>query len=159
MQIERRPDLDMTLDIFIYRENELWVAHCIQLDIVGTDKENPSKALEEAIDLCESQIDYATDTGNVEHLFKAAPIEIVKAFRRARHGEEYGNPPSRSVFRGANVIVGPENADLILRHAAAHSLLSADRPGAELDLRGRGRSAGGDTLPGDLRWELKTIKF
>jgi hypothetical protein len=77
------------LDILIYREEPCWVAHCLQLDIVGTSLTSEEEAIDEAIDLCKEQIVEALINRNIEHLFKVAPGDILEKFLKAEpFGEE-----------------------------------------------------------------------
>ena len=56
--------LGLALNILVYREEELLVAHCPRLDIVATGK-NVREAKRNLADLCEIQIDYAVENDNM----------------------------------------------------------------------------------------------
>jgi hypothetical protein len=83
----------ISLDGVLYREGEYFVAHCLQLDIVGTSKESEEDAVNEMMDLCEEQIIDAFATNNLDHLLKAAPREVWEKFW------DNESPKRRSVTR------------------------------------------------------------
>jgi len=67
------------LSAIVYREDGVWVAHCLELDIVaeGEDAEDATCSL---ISLCELQIKVALEEGDLKAVFRPAPPEIWKMF-------------------------------------------------------------------------------
>jgi len=63
------------LDVVVYKEDDLFVAHCLQLDLVTT-----AKTIEQACcdieDVIKTHITYAIENDNLENLLKPAPPEI-----------------------------------------------------------------------------------
>ena len=69
----------MTFNILAKKENNMWIAHCLELDIVATGKAlNTLK--KEIADLIITQIDYAFSNDNLGNLYRPAPAEIWKEF-------------------------------------------------------------------------------
>ena len=69
----------MTFNILAKKENNMWIAHCLELDIVATAKAlNTLK--KEIADLITTQIDYAFSNDNLGNLYHPAPAEIWKEF-------------------------------------------------------------------------------
>lgn len=62
------------LHVLIYKEGEIWLAHCLELDIVTADK-NSSTVESDILDLVRAQIASAHEYGNTENVFKPAPPE------------------------------------------------------------------------------------
>ncbi len=69
----------MTFNILAKKEDNIWVAHCLELDIVATAK--TLKTLKKEItDLIITQIDYAFSNNNLNNLYRPASAEIWKEF-------------------------------------------------------------------------------
>lgn len=68
----RKPSFD--LHVLIHEENGVWVAHCLEMDIVTAHKEQ-STVENDIIDLIRAQIESAIEHGNMENIFKPAPSE------------------------------------------------------------------------------------
>lgn len=68
-------DPNMRLDILIKKEQDCYIAHCLQFDLVATDetKEGVSEAI---VDLCKAHIDFSLKNDNMEYLFSPAPKEV-----------------------------------------------------------------------------------
>ena len=91
------------LDVLLAKEDALYVAHCLQLDLVATG-ETPGEAKRNLLDVVEVQINYAFQHDNLEHLFKPAPGEVwtkffeLKSKRPAGAFEQYLMKSSDSAF-------------------------------------------------------------
>lgn len=69
----------MIFNILIKEEEDMWVAHCLELDIVATA--DSLEAVEKDIkDLVITQVDYAFSNDNLENLYHPAPPETWKEF-------------------------------------------------------------------------------
>jgi len=70
-----RNDPEIRLDILIKREDDYYLAHCLQFDIVATDDtvEDVQKGI---IDLCIAHIRFSCDNDNLDYLFCPAPQEV-----------------------------------------------------------------------------------
>lgn len=66
---------NIRLDILIKKEDDHYLAHCLQFDIVTTDETifGVQKAIN---DLCIAHIQFSTKHDNVEYLFHPAPPEV-----------------------------------------------------------------------------------
>jgi hypothetical protein len=73
------------LDIALYQEDDnCWVGHCIQLDLVGTSRKFREDALRLVLALCAEQVEYAVANNCLEYLFKPAPPEVLRKFLEGR---------------------------------------------------------------------------
>ena len=59
----------MKFQVLIKKEEGLWVAHCMELDIVAANK-NLASAKKEIGDLITAQVSYAFENDNVENLYR-----------------------------------------------------------------------------------------
>ena len=75
---------DLRFDVLVYREDAVWVAHCLQIDIVGTCSNEKDEAINEVIDLCTEQIICAVENGNLDFLVRPAPPEMFERFLKSR---------------------------------------------------------------------------
>lgn len=69
----------LTLRALVYPEDGLWIAHCLELDLVA-EGETPRKAFEDLQSLTELQIATALEDGNLQSIFRTAPPEIHATF-------------------------------------------------------------------------------
>jgi hypothetical protein len=66
---------NIRLDILIKKEEDYYIAHCLQFDIVATN--DTIKGVQKAIaNLCIAHIQFSIKHDNVEHLFHPAPPEV-----------------------------------------------------------------------------------
>ena len=72
-------DRRFTVNVLIKKEGDLWIGHCLELDITAT-----SSAIDDLKsdikDLIVAQIDYAFSNDNLDYLFHPAPSDIWKEF-------------------------------------------------------------------------------
>jgi len=73
----------MTFNILAKKEEGIWVAHCLELDIVATAK-TLSVLKKEIVDLIITQVDYAFSNDNLDNLYHPAPQEIWKEFYKCK---------------------------------------------------------------------------
>jgi hypothetical protein len=69
----------MTFNIIAKKENDMWIAHCLELDIVATS-DSLADLRKDMDDLIIAQIDYAFSNNNLDNLYRPAPPEIWKEF-------------------------------------------------------------------------------
>jgi predicted RNase H-like HicB family nuclease len=62
-------------------EDGLWVAHCLETDLVGQGK-TFEKALEHLAELTEMQVSFAIQTNQMHLLSRPAPLEFFEIFAR-----------------------------------------------------------------------------
>ena len=77
----------MVVNILAKKEGDIWVGHCLELDIVAT-AESIDRLRRDMADLIIAQIDYAFRHNNLDHLFRPAPAEVWAEFYRCRRQEE-----------------------------------------------------------------------
>jgi hypothetical protein len=73
----------LTVNILAKKEGDLWVGHCLELDIVTTSdtQEAMKKDME---DLIAAQVEYAFANDDLAHLFRPAPMEVWEEFYQCK---------------------------------------------------------------------------
>jgi hypothetical protein len=67
-------DNAMVVNIMVYLEDELYVAHCLELDLVAT-AETMDQVAKDMDDLIAAAVTYAFENDNLDHLYHPAPPE------------------------------------------------------------------------------------
>ena len=94
----------MTFNILAKKESDMWLAHCLELDIVATAK-TITTLKKEIENLIITQIDYAFSNDNLDNLYHPAPAEVWKEFYACKESVEK-RVKMRSEFK-ANSFVPP----------------------------------------------------
>jgi hypothetical protein len=79
-------DNSMIFNIIAKKENGMWIAHCLELDIVATAS-SKLNVIKEINDLIVAQIDYAFSNNNLDNLYKPAPAEVWKEFYACKESQ------------------------------------------------------------------------
>jgi hypothetical protein len=66
---------EIRLDILIKKEEDYYLAHCLQFDIVTTS-DTLDDVKKDIINLCRAHIEYSYEYDNLEYLFSPAPKEV-----------------------------------------------------------------------------------
>jgi predicted RNase H-like HicB family nuclease len=90
-------EVRLILNVLIYRDDEWWVAHCLETDVVA-EGDSPSKAFENLRGLTEYQIETALSEGDLESIFRPAPAETQRAFASA-YDRPFRRRPPQAVER------------------------------------------------------------
>lgn len=69
----------MVFNVLVKQEDDLFVAHCLELDVVTASKRR-GKVLSDIKDLIIAQVDYAFSNNNLDYLYRSAPPEVWKEF-------------------------------------------------------------------------------
>lgn len=69
----------MIFNILAKREENYWVGHCLELDIVAT-ADSLKNLSQDIVELIIAQVDYAFSNKNLENLYKPAPPEVWQEF-------------------------------------------------------------------------------
>lgn len=77
----------LVLNVLVKREDDNWIGHCLELDIVATS-DDINQLKKDMIDLIVAQVDYAFSHDNLEYLFHPAPKEIWMEFYKCKKHEE-----------------------------------------------------------------------
>ena len=64
--------VSINLSAVVYSEGKLWLAHCLELDIVAEAK-TVEDAVRSLISLCDLQIKVAIEEGDLQSIFRPAP--------------------------------------------------------------------------------------
>jgi hypothetical protein len=75
----KKEDVAVDLRGIVYREGGLWIAHCLELDIVA-EGPTPQAALDANLELCVFQIETALENDDLESVFRAAPAKYWTLF-------------------------------------------------------------------------------
>ena len=95
-------EISFTVNVLIKKEDSMFVAHCLELDIVAVHH-TVEDVQEEIASLISAQIDYAFSNDNTDNLYHPAPIEIWHEFytckeqveRKYQIRSEYGKEPGK----------------------------------------------------------------
>jgi hypothetical protein len=80
----------LTVNVLLKKEEELFVAHCLELDIVTTGR-TQEEAQKDMVDCIIAQIDHAFSNDNLENLLKPAPSEVWQEFFSCKKDVEEKN--------------------------------------------------------------------
>ena len=69
----------LSVNILIKKEEDLFVAHCLELDIVATGG-TVQQVKEDILDLIVAQVDYAFSNNNLDNLYHPAPPDVWREF-------------------------------------------------------------------------------
>jgi hypothetical protein len=69
----------MTFNVLIKEEEGLFIAHCLELDLVTTSA-NLDQVQADILDVIGAQVDYAFTNNNLEYLYHPAPQEVWEEF-------------------------------------------------------------------------------
>jgi hypothetical protein len=76
-------ETSIILNIIVREEGNVWIGHCLELDIVATA--NSLAQLKcDLSDLIIAQIDYAFSNDNLDNLFQPAPREVWEEFYKCK---------------------------------------------------------------------------
>ena len=67
----------------VYRENEFWLAHCLETDVVA-EGHTPEAAYQALDELTEFQVSRALEENDLTSIWRPAPAEILNLYARAR---------------------------------------------------------------------------
>lgn len=72
-------NVSINLSAIVYQEDGVWIAHCLELDIVaeGSDVNDAVRTL---VSLCDVQIKVALEEGDLQSIFHPAPPEVWQMF-------------------------------------------------------------------------------
>ena len=83
METQAIENQQLTLDILVYEEDGVWVADCVQLQVIHVDPDI-NKAFEVCKNLCRAQILYATENDpDFEHLFHPPDKRLMRIMAMA----------------------------------------------------------------------------
>jgi len=77
--ITKKSKASITVNVLIKKEDNAFVAHCLELDIVTTG-DNIDQVTQDITDLVKAQIEYAFTNDNLDYLYHPAPQEVWKEF-------------------------------------------------------------------------------
>lgn len=79
--------ISLIFNILIKEEEGMFVAHCLELDVVATG-DTAGSAQKDLVALICTQVDYAFSNDNLENLYHPAPPEIWKLFFACKEASE-----------------------------------------------------------------------
>ncbi len=69
----------LTLRALVYRDDDWWVAHCLETDVVA-EGSTPTRAFANLQSLTDLQIRTALEDGDLQSIFRQAPPDILTLF-------------------------------------------------------------------------------
>ena len=72
-------EVRLTLRALLYRDDEWWIAHCLETDVVA-EGTTPLRAFANLQALTAFQVKTAMEEGDLQSIFHQAPAEILSAF-------------------------------------------------------------------------------
>jgi hypothetical protein len=79
----KRSSNSMIFNLLAKKEKDLWIGHCLELDIVAT-ADSLEVLKKDLTDLIIVQVDYAFSNNNLENLYHPAPSEVWEEFFKCR---------------------------------------------------------------------------
>lgn len=86
-------EVRLILRALIYRDDDCWVAHCLETDVVA-EGETPMQAFENLQSLTALQIETAMEEGDLQSIFRQAPAEILSLFAIGQDRHIRRRPPA-----------------------------------------------------------------
>jgi len=81
--VAQKAEAPMTFNVFVKKEGVMFVAHCLELDIVATG-DNLDDVEKDLFDLIHAQVDYAFTHDNLDYLYHPAPKGVWEEFYRCK---------------------------------------------------------------------------
>ena len=91
------PEIRLTFRALIYRDDQWWIAHCLETDVVA-EGQTPLRAFESLQSLTGFQIETALKEGNLQSIFHQAPPEILLAFATG-YDRRFRRRPPKAIER------------------------------------------------------------
>jgi predicted RNase H-like HicB family nuclease len=70
--------------VLIYKEDNNWVAHCLDFDLLACARRSPRDAVSRLMGVIRAHIEYLDDNGLLEQLHRPAPREYWNMLREAK---------------------------------------------------------------------------
>ncbi len=97
-----RPSTFFSLHVLVYREDDFWLAHCLEFDAVAQGG-TPEQARAGLIDAIETLVSDAIEHGDEAGLYSPAPAELWRRFGQAKASEVRFN--MRQLEAGAETLI------------------------------------------------------
>jgi hypothetical protein len=82
IRMKNTPTFDLSLRAVIYREGDMHLAHCLELDLAG-EGNTRAEAVKTLIELIQIQVEAALADGDISSIFRPAPAEYWRLFTQA----------------------------------------------------------------------------
>ncbi len=99
-------NLSINLSAIAYCEDGVWIAHCLELDIVA-EGNDADEAIRSLISLCDFQIRTAMESGDLGSVFRPAPAEVWTMFAEGHEKLLEEKKRSRKRSQGADFFEAP----------------------------------------------------
>lgn len=103
---KKSADISLSVNILIREDDNMFVAHCLELDIVAV-AETLDQAQREVVSLICAQVDYAFSNNNLSNLFHPAPPEVWAEFFECKEQQERKYKLESAFQKGINKILPP----------------------------------------------------
>ena len=112
-----RKEMAMNFSVFVKKEEGMFVAHCLELDIVATAPTLKQVQID-MFDLLSAQISYAFANNNLANLYNPAPPEVWKEFFECKDSWEKKSRIEKHLANGRKSFVPPWVIAKMCRKAA-----------------------------------------
>ncbi len=103
---KKSADISLSVNILIKENDNMFVAHCLELDIVAV-AETLDQAQKEVVSLICAQVDYAFSNDNLSNLFHPAPPEVWAEFFECKEQQERKYKLESAFQKGVKTILPP----------------------------------------------------
>jgi hypothetical protein len=79
-----------SFNILIKKEESIWVAHCLELDLV-TESLSLEEVERDIVAIIKKQVSYCIANNNMENLFRSAPKEVWDEFKACKEKKKPRN--------------------------------------------------------------------
>lgn len=104
--IKKNKDISFTVNVLTKKEDGMYVAHCLELDIVAVGS-TLDEAQKEIVSTVCAQIDYAFSNDNLQNLYHPAPPEAWQEFYKCKEQIERKYPIRHEFATRSNIIKIP----------------------------------------------------
>jgi hypothetical protein len=80
----------LSFNILIKKEESIWVAHCLELDLV-TESLSLEELERDIVAIIKKQVSYCIANNNMENLFRSAPKEVWDEFKACKEKKKPRN--------------------------------------------------------------------
>jgi hypothetical protein len=87
-------EIRLDFQVLIYREDDFWIAHCLETDLVG-EGDTMAQAMRTLVDISNVQIQAAIDAGDLASIFSAAPPDLWRSYALGK--QRFSKRPRRAI--------------------------------------------------------------
>ena len=77
----------LDFQVLVYRENDFWIAHCLETDLVAEGKTRV-EAVRYLVDITDAQVKVAIEEGDLKSIFSPAPPDLWRMYATAADSDQ-----------------------------------------------------------------------